>query len=235
MIPCESPKTRAEHDEGVFAVKPNERTSALEGCIDPGRQAAGRFDESQVASYIKPGVEASLFIAPEPLADVVQLGGIEDTARLAESFGVEAAKLRPGRWVLAQAAGEKIILAWAGPGQWLVMSAAISSAELIAKASKALDSSCSKACVVDLSCARTPIRLVGAAAPSLLAGLCPIDIEMLRPGDSLFTLAGGFDVHFMVMEREDFRIGVPRSLAQSMWEMLLRCSREFEVELGSLS
>ncbi|WP_025770742.1 sarcosine oxidase subunit gamma [Thioalkalivibrio sp. HK1] len=213
-------------------MKRSARTSALEGCIVGGRLAAGRRDDLQVASLDEPDIEPSLIIAPEPPCDVVRIGGIEDIDPLAESFGVEAAALRPGRWVLAQESAEgEVTLAWAGPGQWLVMSDAISAAVLIDRASKALEPS--KASTVDLSCARTPIRLSGSAAPELLAGLCPIDIESSRTGDSLFTSAGGIDVHLMVMGRQAFRIGVPRSLAQAMWEMLLRCSREFEVEIGS--
>ncbi len=207
------------------------RTSALEACVVPGRLAAGRRDESRIAEH--GDTPAALFLSPGPPAAVALLGGIEDTGRLAEAFAVAAEALLPGRWLLAEPAGKQVILAWAGPGQWLVESARVSYAELIEGISTALGSSAFDA--LDLSCARTPIHLAGSAAPELLAGLCPIDIETMRPGDGLFTLAGSFDIHLMRMDREVFRLGVPRSFAQAMWETLLRASREFEVEVGLVS
>ncbi|MBF2734692.1 MAG: hypothetical protein ISN26_01115 [Betaproteobacteria bacterium AqS2] len=229
----ESQAQKPEHDEKVFPVNRSARTSALEGCIVSGRLAAGRLDDSQVAPPLgETDTPPSLIIAPAPLAETVQIGGIQDTKPLAEAFSLPAEDLEPGRWVLAEASGERIILAWAGPGQWLAMSDTISAARIIERASKAIEAS--KGTAIDLSCARTSIRLAGAAAPELLAGLCPIDIEALASGDSLFTSAQGFDIHLLVMARREFRLAVRRSLAQAMWETLLRCSRAFEVEVGAL-
>ena len=189
------------------------RRSALEGHCQPGRFG--------VRSEGGPGV----VLAECRPRSVAQVNGAPDSGALAEALGATASEVSPNRAFHAGA----VLYAWNGPGQWLVESAEHRPGELI----EAIETTLRPhgASTTDLSHARTVVQVSGAAATDLLAKLCPIDVEIMRAGDSAATLAGPFNVQVVKTGDEEFRLYVFRSFGLAMWEMLLDEAAEFGGEV----
>ena len=189
------------------------RRSALEDHYRAGRLGARREEA--------PGV----VLAECRPRSMVQLNGAPEPPALAEALGASDADVTPNRSFDAGAAR----YAWNGPGQWLAESDEQRPSELIADLDNALREHGTS--TTDLSHARTVVRVSGPAATDLLAKLCPIDVEVMRAGDSAVTLAGPFNVQVVKTGDEEFRLYVFRSFGLAMWEMLQDEAAEFGAEI----
>ncbi len=191
------------------------RRSALEGHYRVGRFGARPEDA--------PGV---VLTECRPRA-VVQVNGAPEAGELAGALGAPEAGVAPNRTFDAGA----VRYAWNGPGQWLAESAGHTPGELVEHIEEALRAHGASA--TDLSHARTVVRVSGPASTDLLAKLCPIDIEAMRPGDSAATLAGPFSVQVVKAGDEAFRLYVFRSFGLAMWEMLQDEAAELGGEIAA--
>ena len=189
------------------------RRSALEGHYRVGRFGA--------RSGEKPGIVLS---ECRPRS-IVQMNRAPDAGVLAEALAAPEADVAPNRAFHAGA----VTYAWNGPGQWLAESAERRPSELIEQIETALRPH--GASTTDLSHARTVLRVSGTAAADLLAKLCPIDVEVMRAGDSAVTLAGPFNVQVVKTGDEEFQLYVFRSFGLAMWEMLQDEAAEFGGEV----
>ena len=189
------------------------RRGALDGHYRTGRFGARAEDA--------PGI----VLAECRPSSMVQLNGAPEPGVLAEALGASAADVTPNRTF--DAGG--VSYAWNGPGQWLAESAERSSVDLTGHVESALRAH--GASTTDLSHARTVVRVSGPAATDLLAKLCPVDVEAMRIGDSVVTLAGPLNVQVVKTADEEFRLYVFRSFGRSMWEMLQDEAAEFGGEV----
>ena len=189
------------------------RRSALQGHYRTGRFGARPEDP--------PGV----VLAECHPRSVAQLNGAPECGVLAEALGISEADVTLNRSFDAGA----VRYAWNGPGQWLAESAEHHPSELTRQVENALRTH--GASTTDLSHARTVVRISGPAATDLLAKLCPIDVEVMRTGDSAVTLAGPFNVQIVKTADEAFRLYVFRSFGLAMWEMLQDEAAEFGGEV----
>ena len=189
------------------------RRSALEGHYGAGRFGAGAGDAAGV-----------MLAQCRPLA-LVQVNGVPEPGVLAKVLGARKSEVAPNRAFEAGA----VRYAWNGPGQWLAESDERHPRELIGHIESAIRAH--GASTTDLSHARTVVRVSGPAAADLLAKLCPIDVEVMRTGDSAVTLAGPFNVQVVKTGDEEFRLYVFRSFGLAMWEMLQDEAAEFGGEI----
>jgi sarcosine oxidase subunit gamma len=169
------------------------------------------------------GAAAGVVVAPREnlgLATVMPFDGKADglRARLRALYGVEA-PIRP-----AVAHGRGLDLAWAGPEQWLAVSAERTVADRLAGELEGL------AAVSDQSDGRTVMRLSGPKARDVLAKGCPIDLHprAFRPGDTALTAIAhvGFQI-WQVDDGPTFDLLVPGSMAASFWRWLSLSAAEF--------
>ena len=189
------------------------RRSALEGHYRIGRFGA------------RPEDGAGITLSECRARSIAQLNGAPDADVLAEALGAPGADVVPNRTFHAGA----VTYAWNGPGRWLAESAEHSARGLVDQIDAALGACAASA--TDLSHARTVLRVSGTAAADLLAKLCPVDIEAMRVGDSVATLAGPFDVQIVKSGDEAFRLYVLRSFGLATWEMLCDEAAEFGGEV----
>ena len=119
---------------------------------------------------------------------------------------------------------------WNGPGQWLVVSNTLSSGELVSQLETTLADT--RASVTDLSHARSVTRVEGTPVRDLLAKLCPLDIDSLRPGDCATSLFGQLTALVHCTGDECLELYVFRSFGLEMWEMLFDEALEFGVRVA---
>ncbi len=186
-----------------------------------GHARAGRFG---ARSDTPPGV----VIAECRPRSMVQVNGAPDPGVLADALGVSRADVHPNRTFAAGV----VRYAWNGPGRWLAESTEHAPGALIDHLEDALRPH--GASTTDLSHARTVVRVSGPDATDLLAKLCPVDVEVMRTGDSVVTLAGPFNVQIVKSGDEAFRVYVVRSFGLAMWEMLRDEAAEFGGEMVRL-
>lgn len=149
---------------------------------------------------------------------------IEPTA-IAKLNGTEGSPLDDPsfRWSTFEADGYRLL--WTGPGSWLAVSHAIAPAALLT--ALASGDYGPDATAVDLSHAYSVIKLAGPQSAALLATAVPVDIESIRPGGSLGTLFGHYNVHLHAVETGMFDIYVSATVAVGAWELLLLSAEEF--------
>jgi sarcosine oxidase subunit gamma len=138
--------------------------------------------------------------------------------RFAALYGLEP-PTRP-----AVAHGRALDLAWAGPEQWLAVSAERTVAERLAGELEGL------AAVSDQSDGRAVLRLSGPKVREMLAKGCPVDLHprAFRPGDTAITAIAHVGVQlWQVDDGPTFDLLVARSMAASFWRWLSVSSREF--------
>ncbi len=116
-------------------------------------------------------------------------------------------------------------LLWNGPDSWLAVSETLSPAELV-EALRPTDSA-STATVTDISHGKAVLRVSGAAAADLIATGTPIDIQSARPGDSMASLHGPYQIHLHVVGADVFDLYVASSYAESFWNAILHAAEEF--------
>jgi sarcosine oxidase subunit gamma len=118
----------------------------------------------------------------------------------------------PTRPVRAQ--GAELNLVWAGPEQWLAVSA---DPEIVKRLAADLRGF---AAVSDQSDARAIIRIAGPRARNVLAKGCPVDLHprAFRAGDTALTAIEHIGVHLWQLDGlPTFEIAVARSRAASFW------------------
>jgi heterotetrameric sarcosine oxidase gamma subunit len=165
----------------------------------------------------RPGI--GVRVSPE-----LSIAVVEPTA-IAKLNGTEGSRLDDPsfRWATFEADGYRLL--WTGPGSWLAVSHAIEPAAMLAALSSGTYGP--DATAVDLSHAYSVFRLAGPASATLLATAVPVDIEGVRPGGSLGTLFGHYNVHVHAVEADMFDIYVSATLDAGAWELVLLSAEEF--------
>jgi sarcosine oxidase subunit gamma len=129
------------------------------------------------------------------------------------------------REILAEIAGaEPHGLRSAGPGQWFIVGdAPMRHDELQAMAATLA----SHAFLVDQSHGRVRIGLKGARIADVLAKGTGVDLDRVAVGESAMTLVGHISVHLTRLAPDSIELMVLRGFAESLWDDLVRMSREF--------
>jgi sarcosine oxidase subunit gamma len=181
--------------------------------------------------FVLGGAQAGVSVAPRDnlrLATVIARRGNVDElqAKLVALYGIEA----PPRPVIVH--GRGLDLAWAGPEQWLAVSADRAIADRLAGELKGL------AAVSDQSGGRAVLRLSGPKLREALAKGCPVDLHprMFCPGDTAITAIAHMGVHlWQVDDAPTFDVLVARSMAGSFWRWFSASAREFGLDLRASS
>lgn len=166
---------------------------------------------------------AGVIVAPREnlgLATVMARGGKTDALRV--KLGALYRLPAPERPAMVH--GRGLDLVWAGPEQWLAVSADRAVTDRLAEELEGL------AAVSDQSDARAVLRLSGPKARETLAKGCPIDLHprAFRPGDTALTVIAHVGVQlWLVDDAPTFDLLVPRSMAASFWRWLSASSGEF--------
>lgn len=116
---------------------------------------------------------------------------------------------------------------WIGPGSWLTVGERSARERLAADLDRAMGGA---ATVVDLSHARTVIRIAGPSAHTILAKGCAMDLEphAMKPGTASVTALARLPVLIhAINERPTFDLYVYRSYAEHLWEWLSRSAAEY--------
>jgi len=129
------------------------------------------------------------------------------------------------RQVLAEFAGaDPCGLRWAGPGQWFIVGdAPMNHGEMQAMAARLAP----YAFLVDQSHGRVRIGLKGTRIADVLAKGTGVDLEGVAVGESAMTLVGHISVHLTRLAPDSIELMVMRGFAESLWDDLVRMSREF--------
>ena len=129
------------------------------------------------------------------------------------------------RQILAEFAGsDPQSLRSAGPGQWfLVCDAPMTHDEFQAMAAKLAQ----HAFLVDQSHGRVRIGLKGNRIGDVLAKGTGVDLDNIAVGESAMTLVGHISVHLTRLAPDAIELMVLRGFAESLWDDLVRMSREF--------
>jgi len=118
------------------------------------------------------------------------------------------------------------------PDQWLVIADGTRAQRLVAELSSALGDS---AAVIDLSCAKTIMRISGPRARDVLAKGCPLDLDgrVFRPGDAATTHVAHIGCTILqVGDEPSYDLIVPRSLASSFLAWLTASAAEYGYEVA---
>lgn len=189
--------------------------SALVGIVVPGRfGASGTEDDSTIAIRER---------WPLAKVEVAAIGGGGEAvgARLAGALGMVRAP-KPNQ---IAAAADRLLL-WVGPDRWLAVAPLRRDLFCALRA----EWPATDATVVDLSSARTCVRLAGAKARAVLAKGCTLDFHpRARPGGycAQSTMFGIQALVHVVATGETFDLYVPRGLAVSFWQALGDAAAEF--------
>ena len=188
--------------------------SALAGHLTRGRHgvasgAAGvRLSELPVAAL------AQVHGAPAP----DQLGS------MLSGHGFSGAPERLRCW-----RGDRMHLLWNGPRQYLAVSTRHRGPALAAFLAAEL--SPAGAATVDLSHARTVLRLEGAMCRDVLAKGCPLDLDTMTPGDCAPSVVSHFSVLLHCDGDDAFELYVTRSFAVAFLDWVLRAGAEFGIDV----
>ena len=130
------------------------------------------------------------------------------------------------------AAGGNHTVIWLGPDHWLVVCEAGGGPALTGRLEAAFEGLFAAA--VDVSGARTGLRVSGPAAADLLATGCRLDLDpaVFGPGQSMQTPLGNVTaiIHCVALEPPAYEIYVPRSTAVSFWCWLEHAGWEFGLQ-----
>jgi sarcosine oxidase subunit gamma len=187
--------------------------SALAGHLRPGRHGVAEGATQLGLRELRPVAMAQLNAAPRG----------DDLRRRFAAFALdsEPAPLR----CAAGDAGLRLL--WTGPDRYLAVCARRRDEDPIASLAQALDGT--DATLVDVSHARTVLRIEGVACRELLAKGCPLDLDAMGPGDCAPTLVAHFNVLLHCDGEHAFELYVGRSLAMSFLAWLLHAGDEFGV------
>lgn len=183
-----------------------ERESALKG-----HHRTGRFGESG---------EPQVHLAEVPIAVLHQIAAWPDNveavgAKAAQAAGVDAAP-GPG----AAVKGSRGALMRIEPLKWWLYGV------------EAPDLNSEEGAMLDLSHARTQVRVTGPSAAECLNRLIPLD---LRNGSFPVNSAAATGMHHVGVtlwrSRESYELFLPRGFAVSLWEVLFDTATQFGVEV----
>jgi sarcosine oxidase subunit gamma len=191
--------------------------SALDGHIAPGRFGAATASEP-------------LILSERPLGTLVQVSGWRDSfegaaAPLLRRLGFAgvgnfASAQSVGEAVAFRVAPERILLNLASPAAWEAVVAGIDQAVTP---------------TLDLSHARTVVRVGGPAAAGLLARLLPIDFDDSAFGPGRFVQSALHSVGVLAHRRTQsvpcFDVYIPSSYAVTVWEMITHNAASFGYEV----
>ena len=129
------------------------------------------------------------------------------------------------RRILAEFAGsEPRGLRSAGPGQWFIVGdTPMTHDEFQAMAAKLAP----HAFLVDQSHGRVRIGLKGTRIADVLAKGTGVDLDGIAVGETAMTLVGHISVHLTRLAPDAIELMVLRGFAESLWDDLVRMSREF--------
>jgi len=194
------------------------RHGALEGRLLAVRHGAVGDAAGMIVQQVRPGAMA-------------QLSGARDGAVLAAALGAFDV---PVDLPLSRCSdGDGVRLLWNGPGRFLVSSRRHCDAELSDELGTALADT--GAVAVDVSHARTVLRVRGPACRDVLAKGCPLDVDGLRAGDCAATVVSHFNVLVHCDGPDSFDLYVTRSLALAFFEWLLHAGMEYGVEVSPVT
>lgn len=112
----------------------------------------------------------------------------------------------------------------AGPGQWFIVGdSPMTHDEFQAMAARITP----HAFLVDQSHGRVRIGLKGSRISDVLAKGTGVDLEGIDVGHSAMTLVGHISVHLTRTAPDAIELMVLRGFAESLWDDLVRMSREF--------
>jgi sarcosine oxidase, subunit gamma len=112
----------------------------------------------------------------------------------------------------------------AGPGQWFIVGdSPMTHDEFQAMAAKLGQ----HAFLVDQSHGRVRIGLKGSRIADVLAKGTGVDLDCVAVGESAMTLVGHISVHLTRLAPDAIELMVLRGFAESLWDDLVRMSREF--------
>jgi methylglutamate dehydrogenase subunit D len=125
-----------------------------------------------------------------------------------------------------------ISFVWAGPSQWLALSEQLAGQALSASLTSSL---ADLASVIDLSDARTIVRVSGTHARDALTKGLLIDLHpsAFGPGDAAITAVSHIGVHFWQLDTiPTYEFTMFRSFAVAFCEWLVEASAEFGVAIS---
>jgi methylglutamate dehydrogenase subunit D len=126
--------------------------------------------------------------------------------------------------------GHGLDLVWAGPAQWLAVSADRAVAVRLSRELNGV------AAVSDQSDARAILRISGKKARDTLAKGCSLDLHprVFRPGDAALTAIAHIGVHlWQIDDTPTYDLAIPTSMAKSLWHWLSCSASEIGLELRS--
>jgi sarcosine oxidase subunit gamma len=129
------------------------------------------------------------------------------------------------------ARGEDLRLLWVGPDQYLAACAAHREEALVRALATALEGHGSA--LVDLSHARTVLRIEGPRVRDILAKGCPLDVDSMQPDATAVTVLSHFNMLLHCEAEAAFDLYVARSYAVACYEWLLLAGREFGLRIES--
>jgi sarcosine oxidase subunit gamma len=134
-------------------------------------------------------------------------------------------------------AGARAMIAWSGPGRWLVMSEAADGAELCASLTTSL---AGMASCIDQTDASVRLELSGPGARRSLMKLVGIDVHpaVFKVDDVALTPVAHIGAHLWRRADADgesvFEIASPRSSAGSLWHAIVAAASELGLEARPL-
>jgi sarcosine oxidase, subunit gamma len=112
----------------------------------------------------------------------------------------------------------------AGPGQWFIVGdVPMTHGEFQAMSARLAQ----YAFLVDQSHGRVRIGLKGTRIADVLAKGTGVDLDRIAVGESAMTLVGHISVHLTRLAPDAIELMVLRGFAESLWDDLVRMSREF--------
>ncbi|MDD7968941.1 aminomethyltransferase family protein [Actinomycetospora lemnae] len=171
-------------------------------------------------------VDATVAVGPLTLSDETPLAKVAVRAPF-DGAARAALGVRYGRTGRVDIGGDRVLIAGAGPGEWLALGAPGTGSALVASLEELLAGTGEFTSVLDLTHGRALVRLEGAAAPSVLAGVCAIDFsDTVTPdGTALRTSVAAVVTDVVRDDRGTQRSGAAATGAVGVPSFLLHCER----------
>ncbi len=122
--------------------------------------------------------------------------------------------------------GQDTLVMWNGPGMWMIESETVEPAQLRVRLKQAFQET--DATTVDLSSARSIVRVSGPNALRLLKKGCPADVDAMRDQSVVSSLIGHISV---MIRRHDavYDIYAMQTFGDDLWHWLRHNAREFGI------
>lgn len=191
--------------------------------------------ESVVAGWM---VSARISAAELTLTDHTPLTKVAVKATwdgaLAESLGVRLGRTARASWEVGGHTTH-VLLAGAGPGEWLVLAAPGEQVKVVGRLEAAAARTNELVSVVDITHGLALVRLAGGRAPELLAKECGVDLHdsVCPDASALRSSVAGVATDILRDDRDgalSYLLACERSSGQYLFDSLLDAGREFGVE-----